>query len=51
LPIAYDLDDGALIRDLREIPRTPLDLGIRETVAVFERLHCAGKLDTSDLET
>jgi nucleoside-diphosphate-sugar epimerase len=51
LPIAYDLDDGALIRDLCEIPRTPLDLGIRETVAVFERLHRAGKLDTSDLET
>jgi nucleoside-diphosphate-sugar epimerase len=51
LPIAYDLDDGALIRDLCEIPRTPLDLGIRETVAIFERLHRAGKLDTSDLET
>jgi nucleoside-diphosphate-sugar epimerase len=51
LPIAYDLDDGALVRDLCEIPRTPLDLGIRETVAVFERLHRAGKLDTSDLET
>ncbi len=51
LPIAYDLDDGALVRDLRTVPRTPLDQGIRETVAIFERLHRAGRLDTSDLET
>jgi len=51
LPIAYDLDDGALVRDLGDVPRTPLDQGIRETVAIFQRLHHTGRLDTSDLET
>jgi nucleoside-diphosphate-sugar epimerase len=50
LPIAYDLDDSALVRDLREVPRTPLDQGIRETVGVFERLHREGRLDTDDLK-
>ena len=50
LPIAYDLDDSALVRDLREVPRTPLDQGIRETVAIFKRLHREGRLETSDLE-
>jgi len=51
LPIAYDLDDSALVRDLREVPRTPLKQGIRETVAIFERLRREGRLDTTDLET
>jgi nucleoside-diphosphate-sugar epimerase len=50
LPIAYDLDDGALVRDLFDVPRTPLDQGIRETVAIFERLHRGGRLDTGDLK-
>ena len=51
LPIAHDLDDSALVGDLREVPRTPLDQGIRETLAIFERLQGEGRLDTSDLET
>jgi nucleoside-diphosphate-sugar epimerase len=51
LPIAYDLDDGPLVRDLVDVPRTSLDQGIRETAAIFERLHRIGELDTSDLET
>ena len=51
LPIAYDLDDSALVRDLREVPRTPLDQGIRETLKIFERLHREERLETSDLET
>jgi len=51
LPIAADLDDSALIRDLGEVPRTPLADGIRETVAIFERLEREGRLDTKDLET
>ena len=50
LPIAYDLDDSALVRDLGEAPRTPLERGIRETIEIFERLHRAGRLDTRDLE-
>src|SRR5262249_49457057 len=51
LPIAYDLDDSALVRDLRVVPRTPLEQGIRETVAIFEHLHRVGRLDISDLQT
>src|SRR5437660_3464904 len=31
LPIAYDLDDSAVVRDLGEAPRTSLECGIRET--------------------
>ena len=50
LPIAYDFDDSALIKDLGEAPRTPLSQGIGETREIFERLHRAGKLDTRDLE-
>jgi nucleoside-diphosphate-sugar epimerase len=38
LPIAYDLDDGALQRDLGPIPRTPLEDGIRQTLEHFRRL-------------
>lgn len=50
LPIAYDLDDSALVRDLGDVPRTPLDQGIRETLEIFERLHREGRLDAQDLE-
>lgn len=50
LPIAADLDDSALVRDLGEVPRTPLVTGIRETLAIFEKLHRDGRLDTADLE-
>jgi nucleoside-diphosphate-sugar epimerase len=49
LPIAADLDDSALQRDLGHVSRTPLEEGIRETAGIFERLHQAGKLDTGDL--
>jgi UDP-glucose 4-epimerase len=51
LPIAFDLDDSALAKDLGDVPRTPLAEGIRETRAIFERLLCEGRLDTKDLET
>lgn len=51
LPIAYDLDDSALVHDLGAVPRTPLDAGIRETLEIFERLHREGRLDTQDLES
>jgi nucleoside-diphosphate-sugar epimerase len=50
LPIAADLDDSALVRDLGDIPRTPLEVGIQETLAIFQRLHQEGRLDTTDLE-
>src|SRR6266536_2015996 len=49
LPIAYDLDDSALVRDLGDVPRTPLDQGIRHTLEIFGRLHKEGRLDARDL--
>jgi nucleoside-diphosphate-sugar epimerase len=51
LPIAYDLDNIALIRDFGDVPNTPLAQGIRETREIFERLRNAGTLTTDDLET
>jgi nucleoside-diphosphate-sugar epimerase len=48
--IAYDLDDGALQRDLGPLPRTPLAEGIRQTLAHFWQLQSEGRLDTYDLD-
>ena len=50
IPIAYDYDDSALLRDIGEVPRTPLEDGIRETAEIFERLRSQGAIDVSDLE-
>jgi nucleoside-diphosphate-sugar epimerase len=50
LPIAPDLDDSALKRDLGEVPRTPLEEGIRETANIFERLEQEGRLEMKDIE-
>lgn len=50
LPVAYDLDDSLLVRDLGDVPRTPLDRGIRQTAEIFQRLEREGRLDTKDLE-
>src|SRR5713226_1389318 len=49
IPIAYDLDDRALQRDLGPMPRTPLIEGIRQTLEHFRRLHAEGRLDIADL--
>lgn len=49
LPMACDLDDSAVVRDLEKIPRTPLAEGIRETIEIFNRLRREGKLDCQDL--
>jgi nucleoside-diphosphate-sugar epimerase len=50
IPIAYDLDDSALQRDLGPLPCTPLTEGIRQTLEQFRALNVAGKLDTADLD-
>lgn len=50
LPIAFDLDDSALVHDLGEAPRTPLEQGIAQTAEIFERLERDGRLDKKDLE-
>ena len=51
LPVSYDFDDSALRHDLAGVHHTPLEDGIRETAAIFERLKLARTLDTKDLET
>jgi nucleoside-diphosphate-sugar epimerase len=50
IAIAYDLSDDALEHDLGPMPKTPLEDGIRETVAIFRQLLAEGRLDTADLE-
>jgi nucleoside-diphosphate-sugar epimerase len=45
IPIAYDLDDSALQRDLGPMPRTPLIDGIRQTLDLFRKLHAEGRLE------
>jgi nucleoside-diphosphate-sugar epimerase len=50
IPIAYDLDDSAVQRDVGPLPRTPLVEGIRRTLEQFKRLQAEGRLDTADLE-
>jgi nucleoside-diphosphate-sugar epimerase len=51
LPIAYNLDDSALQRDLGPMPYTPLEEGVRRTLEHFRRLQSEGRLDASDLKT
>jgi len=51
IPIAYDLDDSALQRDLGPMPRTPLIEGIRQTLEQFRRLHAESRLDIADLNS
>jgi nucleoside-diphosphate-sugar epimerase len=50
IAIAYDLSDDAIQRDLGPLPKTSLENGIRETVAIFRKLKGDGRLDTSDLD-
>ncbi len=50
LPIAYNLDDTGLQRDLGPMPYTPLEEGVRRTLEQFRRLHAEGRLDASDLK-
>jgi nucleoside-diphosphate-sugar epimerase len=50
LPIAPDLDDSALVRDLGDVPRTSLEAGIGETLEIFQQLQAENRLDTADLE-
>src|SRR5262245_2272124 len=50
IAIAYDLDDDGLRRDFGELPRTPLEEGIRQTLEQFRRLNAEGRFDTADLD-
>jgi nucleoside-diphosphate-sugar epimerase len=50
LPLAYDMSDDALQRELGAMPRTPLAEGVRRTLEHFRRLAAEGRLDTADLD-
>ncbi len=51
IPIAPAMNDAAIRRVIGELPSTPFDAGVRETMQRFAALHAAGRLDTSDLES
>lgn len=50
IPIAAALNDGAIRRVVGDLPSTPLEVGIKETMRQFSSLRDAGRLDTSDIE-
>jgi len=50
IPIAAAIDDRAIRKVIRELPSTPLEIGVRETMDRFAVLRDEGRLDTSDLE-
>ena len=50
IPIAPAMSDAAIRRVIGDLPVTPLEAGVRETMQRFAALRDAGRLDTSDLE-
>jgi len=50
IPIPPTIDGSALGEALPDLPHTPLDAGISDTIERFQALHDEGRLDTSDLE-
>jgi nucleoside-diphosphate-sugar epimerase len=50
IPIASAINDAAIRRAVGDLPSTPLEVGIRETMKQFAALRDAGRLDTSDIE-
>lgn len=45
LPIAADLDDASLQRDVGPMTTTPVKVGFQETLEIFRHLQAEGKLD------
>jgi nucleoside-diphosphate-sugar epimerase len=50
IPIAAAIDDTAIRKVMDELPSTPLEIGVRETMERFAALRDAGRLDTTDLD-
>lgn len=50
IPIAAAIDGSAIRRVIGDLPSTPLEIGVRETMERFAALRDAGRLDTSDLD-
>ncbi|HEU5132402.1 MAG TPA: NAD-dependent epimerase/dehydratase family protein [Pyrinomonadaceae bacterium] len=49
IPIAAAMDDSAIRRLMSDLPSTPLETGMRETMNRFTALRDAGRLDASEL--
>ena len=49
IPIAAAMDDSAIRRLMSDLPSTPLEAGMRETMDRFTALRDEGRLDTSEL--
>ena len=50
IPIAAAIDGSAIRRAIGDLPSTPLEIGVRETMERFAALRDAGRLDTSDID-
>ena len=50
IPIAAAIDGSAIRRVIGDLPSTPLEIGVRETMERFAALRDAGRLDTSDID-
>ena len=50
IPIAPALDDQAIRRVIDDLPATPLETGVAETMRLFRQLDKIGRLDTSDID-
>jgi len=50
IPIASAIDDTAIKQVISDLPSTPLEIGIRETMRRFHALRETGRLDTSDID-
>lgn len=50
IPIAPAMNDAAIRRLIGDIPSTPIEDGIRETMERFSILRDTGQLDTSDID-
>jgi nucleoside-diphosphate-sugar epimerase len=51
IPIPSAIDDARIRRIIGELPATPLESGVRQTMTRFSSLADAGRLDTSDIES
>ena len=51
IPVAPSMNDAQIRRVVGDLPTTPLENGIQETMKRFALLHDEGRLDVSDLES